>query len=118
MAGRMIGLRPEVIIRHDGRREYEDWPTLLTNYGFGDGAFYTKHVRCRDPYALWLFARQAGLMTGRQLARALRRRPVELAYLRGMAQGARSSFTFPVDRTRRLYVGGERSSESAGKVAA
>ena len=58
-AGGVILLRPEVYVRHDGRREAEDWPALLLAYGSGDGAFYMKHVRCRDPYALWLFSRQA-----------------------------------------------------------
>ena len=28
-AGRVILLRPEVTLRHDGRREAEDWPALL-----------------------------------------------------------------------------------------
>ena len=55
-SGSSILLRPEVTLRHDGRREIEDWPTLLLNYGTGDGGFYTKHVRCLDPYAAWLFA--------------------------------------------------------------
>ena len=40
----------------------EDWPALLTAYGFGDGAFYSKHVRCRDPYAVWLAAKSFGVI--------------------------------------------------------
>ena len=56
-----ILLRPEVIVRHDGRREREDWPALLRAYGFGDGAFYSKHVRCGDPYAAWLAAKKFGV---------------------------------------------------------
>lgn len=103
-AGRVIILRPEVIMHHDGRREVEDWPSLLVNYGFGDGAFYTKHVRCLDPYALWLLGRQAGFATARQLwARVRRGRRLELSYLKGLARGARASFDFGVDRQRRLY---------------
>jgi glycosyltransferase involved in cell wall biosynthesis len=31
-AGSVILLRPEVTLRHDGRRDLEDWPTLLRNY--------------------------------------------------------------------------------------
>ena len=61
-----ILLRPEVIVRHDGRREREDWPALQRAYGFGDGAFYSKHVRCRDPYAAWLAAKSFG-MTGAKI---------------------------------------------------
>ena len=56
-SGSVILLRPEVTLRHDGRREAEDWPALLLNYGTGDGAFYMKHVRCRDPFAAWLLAK-------------------------------------------------------------
>ena len=111
-ADRVIILRPDVTMRHDGRRESEDWPTLLTNYGFGDGAFYTKHVRCRDPYALWLFAKQAGMTAARQAVRTVRRRPVDLAYLRGMGRGARSSFDFPVDRTARMYLDSDRQPQA------
>ncbi len=57
-AGSVILLRPEVTLLHDGRREPEDWPAVLRNYGIGDGAFYSKHVRCGDVYALGLLIRQ------------------------------------------------------------
>lgn len=103
-AGGVILLRPDVVIRHDGRREREDWPELLTNYGFGDGAFYTKHVRCRDPYALWLFIRRLSSMSARFLVKRLLRRPAKSQYVTGMLQGMRGSFSFDVDRDSRLYV--------------
>ena len=96
----MILLRPEVILRHDGRREAEDWPALLLAYGSGDGAFYMKHVRCRDPYALWLFAEQfvgTAVRVGRQDGPAPARRPTTTTS-RGMLHGARASFKFGVDR--------------------
>jgi glycosyltransferase involved in cell wall biosynthesis len=100
-----ILLRPEVVVRHDGRREREDWPALLRTYGFGDGAFYSKHVRCRDPYAAWLAAKYFGLMTAKFVAkRALRRRPVEIDYLSGFVQGVRGGLKFGVDRTMLLYT--------------
>ncbi|MEM9561969.1 MAG: glycosyltransferase family A protein [Actinomycetota bacterium] len=116
-AGKVILTRHDVLIRHDGRREHDDWPTLMTNYGFGDGAFYTKHVRCRDPYALRLFATQAARNAGRQLFRVVRRRPMSLAYLRGMATGARSSFAYPVDRESRMYADGITGELVEEKVA-
>ncbi len=103
-ADRVIILRPEVVIRHDGRRELEDWPTLLNNYGFGDGAFYTKHVRCRDPYALWLFTRQAGTTAARHVVRTLRRRPTDPSYLIGLGRGLRGSLEFNVDTDERMYT--------------
>jgi glycosyltransferase involved in cell wall biosynthesis len=103
-AGSTILLRPEVTMRHDGRREREDWPSLLLAYGFGDGAFYSKHVRCRDPYATWLLVKQFGGATVKHVAkRVLRRASDENHYVRGFVQGVRGGFKFDVDRTTRLY---------------
>jgi glycosyltransferase involved in cell wall biosynthesis len=100
-----ILLRPEVIVRHDGRRESEDWPALLRAYGFGNGAFYSKHVRCRDPYAAWLAAKEFGLMSAKIVARrALGRRPAEIDYLSGFLQGVVGGLKFGVDRTTLLYT--------------
>lgn len=104
-SGSVILLRPDVTIRHDGRREKQDWPALLTAYGIGDGAFYTKHVRCRDPYALWLLSRQWGVATAKWVVKALlRRHPENWNYMGGILTGVRGSFRFKVDRRARLYV--------------
>ncbi|MEO5899194.1 MAG: glycosyltransferase family A protein [Ilumatobacteraceae bacterium] len=103
--GAVTLLRPEVIIRHDGRRESQDWPALLRAYGYGDGAFYTKHVRCRDPYALWLFTKQMVRMVGKVGAKTvLRRQPWEQHYVSGVVAGVRGSFGWNVDRRTRLYT--------------
>jgi glycosyltransferase involved in cell wall biosynthesis len=100
-----ILLRPEVIVRHDGRRELEDWPALMRAYGFGDGAFYSKHVRCRDPYAVWLATKSFGVTTVRYVVKsALGRRPSEINYLSGFVQGVRGGLKFGVDRTTLLYT--------------
>ncbi len=100
-----ILLRPDVIVRHDGRREREDWPALLRAYGFGDGAFYSKHVRCRDPYAVWLAAKVFGMMGARFVVKwVLGRRPAEFDYLSGFVQGVRGGLKFGVDRTALLYA--------------
>lgn len=103
--GSVTLLRPEVIIRHDGRREREDWPTLLFAYGFGDGAFYSKHVRCRDPYATFLairvFARASVKFV---LKRALGRRTNDSAYAKGFVHGVRGGLKFGVDRATMLYT--------------
>lgn len=102
--GRVILLRPDVSVRHDGRRELADWPALLVAYGFGDGAFYTKHIRCRDPLALWLLVRQLGVKSARWLAkRLLGRHTIGWNYISGVMQGIRASFRYDVDRTARLY---------------
>ena len=104
--GRVILLRPDVALRHDGRRETEDWPALLTAYGTGDGAFYTKHVRCRDPYAFWLLTRRLVGYTAKWAVKSVVRRdkPAEIHYVRGMLKGIRGSFEFKVDRATRMYV--------------
>jgi GT2 family glycosyltransferase len=103
--GHVIVLRPEVSLRHDGRREIEDWPALLIAYGTGDGAFYTKHVRCRDPYALWLLLKQLGGTTVKWVAKTLLgRKPMSLFYVRGFVSGIRTSFKFDVDRRTRMYI--------------
>lgn len=103
--GSVIVLRPEVQIRHDGRREEKDWPALLTAYGIGDGAFYSKHVRCRDPYATWMFARHCTVELARHVSKRLRRQKSNKQYyLRGMATGVAEGRKFDVDRTTRLYV--------------
>lgn len=100
-----IILCPEVIIRHDGRRERQDWPSLLYAYGFGDGAFYSKHVRCRDPYAAWLLARRFVVTSAKVVAkRALGRKSTEFHYLSGIVQGIRGGLKFNVDRSTLLYI--------------
>jgi hypothetical protein len=104
-AGSVIALRPEITIRHDGRREHADWPALLKNYGIGDGAFYAKHVRCRDLYALWLLLDRFGRVSAKYVLKtALRRKPEEGHYLVGVLIGVKNSFKFRVDRHARLYV--------------
>ena len=103
--GAVILLRPEVTLRHDGRREAEDWPTLLLNYGTGDGAFYMKHVRCRDPKAAWLFAKVLAKAAGQSTIKPLLGKGrANVPYFKGLLAGMRGSFKFKVDRTHRLYV--------------
>lgn len=103
-AGLVTLLRPEVTIRHDGFRPSDDWPGLLLAYGTGDGAFYMKHVRCRDPYAAWLLSRQLGLTVGKWVVKKMiGRDPGPFGYVRGFLEGMRGSFRFRVDRQRRLY---------------
>ena len=102
--GRVILLRPEVWLYHDGRREAEDWPALLLNYGIGDGAFYSKHVRCRDGYALWLLTRKLVDGGGRRLAKRVARRATGRdVYTRGIVRGVREGMKFDVRRSERLY---------------
>ena len=105
-SGGVILLRPEVYVRHDGRREDEDWPKLLLAYGSGDGAFYMKHVRCLDPRATWLFAKQFGITAAKVVAKSVLRRTDRDRLLppRAWSAGRRASFKYGVDRRTRLYV--------------
>lgn len=104
-AGGVVLLRPDVAIRHDGFREPEDWPSLLLAYGTGDGAFYTKHVRCRDARATWLLVKQLGTKSAKWLVKGVAgKKPLERFYVRGFLAGMRGSFRFDVDRPARLYV--------------
>ena len=104
-AGCTILLRPEVVIRHDGRREVQDWPSLLYAYGSGDGAFYTKHVRCRDPYASWLLVKNFGEAIIRLVYDAVVKRYLgRWQYLKGLLRGTRASYRYEVDRSTRLYI--------------
>jgi glycosyltransferase involved in cell wall biosynthesis len=103
--GGVILLRPEVRVRHDGRREVEDWPTLLFNYGHGDGAFYTKHVRCLDLMMTWLSVRTFGEALAKWVVKkVIGRAPQNFGYIRGFVAGTRASFRFKVDRGARMYV--------------
>jgi glycosyltransferase involved in cell wall biosynthesis len=103
-AGRVTLLRPEVTLHHDGRREQEDWPALLRNYGVGDGGFYTKHARCRDPYALMLLIRRLSGVTAKATAKTVMRRgEANWPYVRGFVSGVRGSFRFGVDRQAKIY---------------
>lgn len=112
-AGAVVLLRPEVTLRHDGRREKDDWPTLLLNYGTGDGAFYTKHVRCGDAFAAWLLTKRLVETTAKNCIKfVLRQDTPGFNYLRGLVAGIRGSFRFDVDRENRLYVKPGRSAAS------
>lgn len=100
----VILLRPEVTVRHDGRREREEWPALLRAYGFGDGAFYSKHVRCRDPYFTWLAVRTFSYAGAKFIAKTILRRNPEIDYFSGFFQGIRAGLQFGVDRATLLYT--------------
>lgn len=104
-SGGTILLCPDVQIEHYGLRTSEQWPATLKAYGVGDGAFYSKHVRCGDLYALWLLLRQVGRLAVREALHAagLRRRNSKVDYLRSCLLGIWEGFRFPVDSRTRLY---------------
>lgn len=104
-AGLVTLLTPTVRVDHYGLRARADWPKTLTAYGVGDGGFYMKHLRCGDLYAGWLMARILVHQTVRVAVKPLLRRGQHRAeYLRGVLLGARQSYRFGIDPTRRLYI--------------
>jgi hypothetical protein len=75
-------------------------------YGIGDGAFYFKHVRCGDLFALSLLTRHVARLSARELLSAVgvRRRGSLATYLLSCFMGMRESLRFSVDRSRRMYL--------------
>lgn len=103
--GATILLTPSVMVDHYGVRSTEQQPSTMRAYGFGDGAFYFKHVRCGDVYALSLLARRVARIVVRETLSlvGLRSRGLMSTYLWSCFAGIRESLRFPVDRARRLY---------------
>ncbi len=104
LAGAVILLRPEVAVDHYGARTPDQWPATHRAYGIGDGAFYFKHVRCGDLFALRLLLHRLAWLTAREALNGLRRKNSLGTYLRGYFIGIRDSLAYPVDRKARLYV--------------
>jgi glycosyltransferase involved in cell wall biosynthesis len=104
LAGTVVLLRPEVTVDHYGVRNAQQWPLTLRAYGVGDGAFYCKHVRCGDLFALGLLVRRLGRLAVREALNGIRRKPSLATYLWACFEGIRESLRYRVDRQRRLYV--------------
>lgn len=106
LGGAVVLLRPDVCVDHYGARTPEQWPATERAYGMGDGAFYFKHVRCGDPFALTLLVRRVARLAASEALSAIgvRRRTSQRVYLRAYLEGIRESLRFPVDRQRRLYA--------------
>jgi glycosyltransferase involved in cell wall biosynthesis len=106
IAGTITLLRPDVIVDHYGIRSWEQWPAMMRAYGTGDGAFYSKHVRCGDLLALRLMLSRFGRIAARELLLRLgvRPKPSQAGYLQGCLDGILGGLKFGVDRRRRLYV--------------
>lgn len=104
-AGCVIVRHPEVCVVHEfGTRSLDTWAATTHYYGMGDGAFYWKHVRCRDPFMFWLVVRRVAEFGLKEAAkRYVLHRAASFAYVRGLLEGIVKSTRFPVDRSARLY---------------
>jgi hypothetical protein len=91
-------------VDHYGTRTVEQWPQTLKAYGIGDGAFYSKHIRCGDPLALWLLAKKVAWHAARNVKMLVTERRLDRdPYYSNIVVGIRDSAKFDIDRKFRLY---------------
>jgi glycosyltransferase involved in cell wall biosynthesis len=104
-AGYAIFLDHRVSVDHYGSRTPEQWPATQRNYGIGDGAFYSKHIRCGDVLALRLLLHQFAWVGRVWLHQSFRQRRVAPLsdYGRNLFTGIRLGARFDVDKRHRLY---------------
>jgi hypothetical protein len=103
VGGAIALLRPEVTVDHYGTRTAAEWPATMRAYGIGDGAFYSKHIRCGDLFVLGLLVQKLARMTVSVALHSIRNKPSHRDYLVSCINGIRMSRRFRVDRARRLY---------------
>jgi GT2 family glycosyltransferase len=103
LVGDAILFEPCVKVDHYGTRTTDQWPDTLRNYGIGDGAFYSKHIRCGDLRALRMFSRIVLQWWLRETKSFLLRRPGN-DYGRNLRVGIRDGLKYPIDKKRRLYL--------------
>jgi GT2 family glycosyltransferase len=103
-AGKAILLAPEVKVDHYGTRTADQWPGTMTAYGIGDGAFYSKHIRCGDLLALRLFAKTLLVVGARYAKSVVRERNLTRDdYGQSLLTGVRMAAKFAIDPELRLY---------------
>jgi glycosyltransferase involved in cell wall biosynthesis len=103
-SGAAVILVPEVKVDHYGTRTTDQWPATLKAYGIGDGAFYSKHIRCGDAYALWLFTKLVARAGARQVkSLVLKRSLLQDDYAFNLVNGIRDAAKFDIDRKSRIY---------------
>jgi GT2 family glycosyltransferase len=103
-AGYAVILVPDVKVDHYGSRTSDQWPATMKAYGVGDGAFYSKHIRCGDPLAMMLFGKVL-LTAGARYAKTalLERKLREDDYTPNLFVGIRDAAKFAIDPKHRLY---------------
>lgn len=105
VAGMRVVAEPSLTLVHRAHRSSRQWKRVTFLYGFGDAAFYGKHARCGDSWAMGQVARRlVGEPARAFINPVFRGRPVKDAYLQGFFTGFWKSCGVPVDRHTRLYV--------------
>jgi hypothetical protein len=73
-------------------------------YGVGDGAFYSKHIRCGDPLAMMLFGKLLLMVSANYAKQVLLKRELRLnQYATHLFVGIRDAAKFAIDPRHRLY---------------
>jgi GT2 family glycosyltransferase len=103
-SGAAVLLVPDVKVDHYGSRTGDQWPATMKAYGVGDGAFYSKHIRCGDPLAMMLFGKVL-LLSGARYAKTalLERKLRDDDYTPNLFVGIRDAAKFAIDPKHRLY---------------
>lgn len=103
-SGYAVLLVPNVKVDHYGSRTPDQWPATMKAYGIGDGAFYSKHIRCGDPLAVMLFGKVL-LTSGARYAKTLllERKIREDDYTPNLFVGIRDAAKFDIEPRLRLY---------------
>lgn len=103
-AGARAVLRPSLQLFHRAWRTPDRWQAILYGYGVGDAAFFAKHARCGDLWAVRHLAERLLCTLTRAGAKAALRRPNNDAVLfRGLCRGLALSLRLGVDASTRLY---------------
>jgi len=106
--GARAALRPALALCHRAWRTPDHWASVLHGYGVGEAAFFAKHARCGDAWAVWrLLATLLHLMARAGAKAALRRPNSDAALLRGLCRGFAASLHVGVDPRTRLYRSAE-----------
>ena len=110
-AGYAVLLDPDVQVDHYGARTADQWPGTLVAYGIGDGAFFGKHMRCRDLLVSSLFVRKVARLFAKSAYDAGRNRRVPKLddYGRNIFTGLKQGARYDVDRETRLYAENARA---------
>jgi glycosyltransferase involved in cell wall biosynthesis len=104
LAGETTLLEPAVFVYHLGFRRYGEVPAMVRSYAIGVGGFWLKHARTGDLYAGRQFLQHLAHSTARAARHSFRRSDSwQWPYIGHLLSGARRSFAFRVDRSRRLY---------------
>ena len=107
-AGARAALRPALGLCHRAWRTPDHWASVLHQYGVGEAAFFAKHARCGDVWAMRRLMATLLHLTARAGAKAALRRPNnDAALLRGLCRGFAASLRLGVDPRTRLYRAAE-----------